>query len=1183
MSHRNCFSHQELSDYCLGTLKPERADNVADHVEQCPDCESTLRELEAQGDTMFSMLLRLQDDDPYLREPELTQAFELAVAILPGPAPITHATGYSTAPSGPIEAQQLRDYRLVARLGQGGMGTVYKAVHTRLDKLVAVKLLPTDRTRHPHAVARFQREMKAVGKLQHPNIVAAHDAGEVDGRHYLVMEYVEGLDLAEVARRAKPLAVADACELARQAALGLDYAHHHDLVHRDIKPSNLMLCADGHVKILDLGLALLQGEPAAGGELTGTEQLMGTTDYIAPEQATDSHGVDCRADIYSLGCTLWKLLTGVAPYGGPAFATSMQKLLAHVSAPVPRLSDRRTDLPDGLAAVVERMLAKRPEQRFASAADVAAALAPYAAGSDLAALFAAVRDESGAAPSVGNGLRAVPQPPMPDDDVRLASSYSADTDAYLSSAFSATDGGLQLAPEAERPLGQEIKIIGNRGPARPQLLVAAAGAAAVLLLGVIIIVKMRDGSTRRFEVSGDVQSVTTIHTENAEDAPTATNPEREVVKWVYEVDGRVAGISGEAWSWPSKWPEKPSDLPNNFDDLMILLANCQKVTDADLKRFKSLTKPFWLNLYRTGITDAGLAELRDLSNLRRLIIEDTRITRAGIEKLGTLPNLDGINLCGTRVTGADLNLLSQFPKLVFVQLGRDQLTGKGVEALASLKNITSLEIADGVGLDEFTRIGRLGQLRHLAAVGKSCSDSCLEPLSELTNLHALAFYGTSITDAGVARLPSVAPGLAVVTISEGRVTDAGVKHLAALSKLEAVNLYQTQVTATAVAELQAAMPKCRITLTDSDITPRSNTDADRELAKWVLESGGKLQVIESEAWGAGKAIHSATDLPDSFYGLKIDLSDCQALVDADLKRFRSLAKPFSLVVARTRITDAGLAELHGLWNLRRLDVGGTKVTRAGLESLGDLPTLSEIDLIATSTTDEDLSLLSRFPKLEVLAIGRVHLTERGVQALSMQPNIVKLYCDGLAQSHSKSLGNLRQLKEFSAGGSQFGDACLEPLAKLPNLIVLGLHNTSITDEGIAKLPVVAPRLLSLVVSGAPVSDASLEKLSALTTLANLWLNEVKVTDAGLKQLKLLPKLKQLGLNKCHIGDAGLENLGALVGLESLLLCETDVTDEGLPHLYRLTKLKLLDLTNTRITAVAAAELQKALPGCEIQR
>ena len=153
---------------------------------------------------------------------------------------------------------RLGEYELLAKLGEGGMGAVYKARQVRLDKIVALKVLPKDRTNDPHALARFEREMKAVGRVNHPHIVQAMDAREIEGTTVLVMEFADGLDMGEVLRRHGPLAVADACEMVRQAALGLQAIHEHGLVHRDIKPSNLMLTRQGQVKILDLGLALLQ-------------------------------------------------------------------------------------------------------------------------------------------------------------------------------------------------------------------------------------------------------------------------------------------------------------------------------------------------------------------------------------------------------------------------------------------------------------------------------------------------------------------------------------------------------------------------------------------------------------------------------------------------------------------------------------------------------------------------------------------------------------------------------------------------------------------------------------------------------------------------------------------------------------------------------------------------------------
>ncbi len=266
-------------------------------------------------------------------------------------------------------------YSLVEVLGQGGMGCVYKALHVNLKKTVAIKVLAPNQN-FPRLVDRFYQEMEAVGRLEHPNLVRATDAGEDQGRHFLVMDYVEGEDLAKILRRRGKLPVDEACAIVRQAAQGLEYLAEHNLVHRDIKPSNLMVTPTGQVKILDLGLALLPREASTEeSELTNPGQVMGTWDYMAPEQGRDSHQVDIRADIYSLGCTFFKMLTGSAPFALSSHATHQEKVRAHQEARIPRVTELRPDVPVAVERILERMLAKAPAERFQTPAELLAALA----------------------------------------------------------------------------------------------------------------------------------------------------------------------------------------------------------------------------------------------------------------------------------------------------------------------------------------------------------------------------------------------------------------------------------------------------------------------------------------------------------------------------------------------------------------------------------------------------------------------------------------------------------------------------------------------------------------------------------------------------------------------------------------------------------------------------------------
>jgi serine/threonine protein kinase len=269
-------------------------------------------------------------------------------------------------------------YKLLEHLGRGGMGSVFLCEHLAMQRRVAVKVLPPAQARDEGAIERFYREARAVAALDHPNIVRAHDIDHDGKVHFLVMEYVDGPALVDIVRTRGPLPVARACNYARQAAVGLHHAHLAGLVHRDVKPGNLLVDRGGVVKVLDMGLARFFHDGID--DITrrfDDNAALGTADFVAPEQALDSHHADCRADIYSLGATLYALVTGQTPFGP---GTSMQKMLRHQLQEPPPLREVRPDAPEGLAAVLGRMMAKAPAARYQSAAEVYQALAPWDTG-----------------------------------------------------------------------------------------------------------------------------------------------------------------------------------------------------------------------------------------------------------------------------------------------------------------------------------------------------------------------------------------------------------------------------------------------------------------------------------------------------------------------------------------------------------------------------------------------------------------------------------------------------------------------------------------------------------------------------------------------------------------------------------------------------------------------------------
>jgi eukaryotic-like serine/threonine-protein kinase len=273
-------------------------------------------------------------------------------------------------------------YILLKPLGEGGMGKVFKARHKLMDRIVAIKFIREDLLALPNTVQRFYREVQAAAKLSHPNIVIAHDAAQVGDKHYLVTEYIEGIDLFSLLEQRGPLKPSAAALAMRQVAMGLQHAHEHGMVHRDIKPNNILLpFKGGQVKILDFGLARLQQITMPDGGVAGTitqqGTLMGTPDYLAPEQAIDFHQADIRSDIYSLGCTMYHLLAGRAPFHD---VPTMQKLAKHQFSKPQPLEELVANMPPGLSAVIEKMMAKRAADRYQTPAQVAEALLPFTKG-----------------------------------------------------------------------------------------------------------------------------------------------------------------------------------------------------------------------------------------------------------------------------------------------------------------------------------------------------------------------------------------------------------------------------------------------------------------------------------------------------------------------------------------------------------------------------------------------------------------------------------------------------------------------------------------------------------------------------------------------------------------------------------------------------------------------------------
>lgn len=386
-----------LADFGLGRLNDDESRPIEEHLTDCDECRRRVEELPA--DALVSLLqspgptsshahsARPTTDDKAKSGFGLFQRLKGVLAEpgahpspTPQPQPSRAAGVWAAGFAVPKELEGHSRYHVLAPLGAGGMGAVYKAQHRLMERTVALKIVNPLLINKPGAVERFTREIKAAAQLVHPNIVTAYDAEKIGDLHVLVMEYVEGETLDEVLLARNELPVDKACDYIRQAALGLQHALDRGMVHRDIKPHNLMLQAspDGSsprlIKILDFGLARFVSEQGPPGASTEHGALMGSPDYMAPEHGRDAHSADERADIYSLGCTLYQLLVGQVPF--PA-SSLLEKLEAHRDKQPLPLQRLRSDVPAELNAIVAKMLAKNPADRFQTPAEVAAALEPF--------------------------------------------------------------------------------------------------------------------------------------------------------------------------------------------------------------------------------------------------------------------------------------------------------------------------------------------------------------------------------------------------------------------------------------------------------------------------------------------------------------------------------------------------------------------------------------------------------------------------------------------------------------------------------------------------------------------------------------------------------------------------------------------------------------------------------------
>ncbi len=1130
-------SRELLQVFRSGTLSsPDEMDAISRHLDECPECLRTLENL--TGDTLENLIERAYHGSE--TEP-----------------PLDIELSFLDAPQSSDELGRLGSYRILKVLGQGGMGMVFQAHDTQLERSVALKVIRPEAARKPEARERFFREAKLAASIEHDHIVPVFHAGEANGIPYMVMPFLKGMSLAERLKNTGSLPIAEVLRIGRQVALGLSVAHARGLIHRDIQPANLWIEPhhENRIRILDFGLArILEPEKT---KLTQSGVILGTPAYMAPEQA-QAKPVGPACDLFSLGVVLYQLATGRMPFEGDT-VTSLLVAIVTQNPPPPHTIN--PEIPKPLSELIMELLDKDESKRPSSATYVADLLLGFAK-------------------SIGNQRETKPTPhkksllgkltlalaslaviffavatvfyvQTPKGTVRIELNDES-LEATLTKNGAVIKGTEKNAEIRVETGEQSLKIKCGDFEFETDKFTLKKGEIITLkvelLTGKVQVVQNEKNIGERDLPKIDPPLLTVDPPKKKDPPPPARDYNREVAEWVLNMGGDVRIDTMD------KATVERVGLPKNkFNVTSVSFSKRATIKDADLEKIGHCSKLDYLDLRSTDITDEGIVNLKNCLELRTLYLNRANITAKGLISLNHLQGLRTLGLSDTKVGDIELEELAKFPALDSIYLDGTNITNNGLQTVGKMLKVTQLDISR-----------------------TAITDEGLNHLTEMRKLQTIFVRRTKATERGIEDLAKSLFKCSVIKTTTNEI--AGRKVLWLKGEITLRNNMSEEVTIQDFKD----WPKgenwylLKINLPNNDLLD-DVTMLDFADLRWL--TGLRLYRAKLTETGI-KEIATLTGL------YELDLEGV-AVKDSGMKHLNGLASLLGLNLSQTQITDVGLRELVKLTEVYELNIGLNKITDEGLKNIVALKRMKKLNLERTEVTDVGLKSLLGMEFLETLTLSSTKITDEGLKTIAGFKTLTKLNLEK-TQVTEKGVAELKKaIPECEIITDKELPKDVPPPKKkdLPKPIaeraiaewILSVGGSFEIHQGLGKsitkidqLKDQSPRILSVTLPDNPeIKAADYAKFQWCR-----WLEIVNVTgsidDEGLKNLKAPVLLKTssairwLTFTKTKITDEGLVHLKDFQALTRIIFEDCTFTGEGLVHLKGCEKLSDLNFVNCKL-------------------